>query len=376
MIISVISDIHLGFASNSQRGEDSFNGFQEALEKSLDSDVILLAGDIFDTKVPTTETMARAMISLIKPLTKKNPTRIAEGLNKDLSNVLPIIDHGIPVIAIHGNHERRTRDSLNPVQALEKTGFLVHLNANGIVLEKNGEKICVQGLSAIPDNYFKSALDEWNPKPIEGCFNIIMFHQLFQPLTYSSLHVNMLPKGFDLYLSGDLHEKKSITYENSPLLIPGSTVSTQIGKESVNKRGFWKIDTKGETKFIELNSRPVYYIDEQIKDIETLDNKLKEITDKGEKPVIRVNISDISETEIRKKYEDKAIIIFKKEREGKHIDVHKMSVKDTGRKILSDNIKTSGLDEKIFQEIFEILLENRIDDAIELLKNQAISTPG
>ncbi|MBU0530582.1 MAG: DNA repair exonuclease [Candidatus Aenigmatarchaeota archaeon] len=379
MIISVISDTHLGFASGTERAEDSFQGFEQALEKSMDSDIILLAGDVFDTKVPTTEVMAKTMALLIKPLVKQNPTKIVDSLEKDMTHVLPITDRGIPVVALHGNHERRTRDSLNPVQALEKTGFLVHLNANGIILEKDGEMVCVQGLSAIPENYFESSLGEWDPKPKEGCFNILMLHQLFSPLTYSKLHVNMLPKGFDLYISGDLHEKKSIKHEGSTLLVPGSTVATQITKESVNRRGFWRIDTKGGTEFVELDSRPVHYLEDEIKSSDELDKKLSELVHGETKPVIRVNITDgFSESEIRKKYEDKAIIIFRKERQQtdtKNIEVHKLSVKETGRKILSDNIKEAGLNEKIFQEIFEILLENRVDDAINMLvKSDELNT--
>jgi len=373
MIISIISDTHLGFASGTERYDDAFQSLEQALDKALDSDVILLPGDIFDTKVPTTETMARSMKALIKPLITKNPTRIADSLNKDLSETLPITDSGIPVVALHGNHERRTRDSLNPVQALEKTGFLIHLNANGVVLEKDGEKVCVQGLSGIPDNYFESAMQEWKPQPIEGCYNILMLHQLFQPITYSKLHVNMLPKGFDLYISGDLHEKKQIMYEGSPLLVSGSTVSTQINKDAVNKRGFWKMDTKTRrSEFVELDSRPVHYIEDKIENVEELDKKISSILERETtKPVIRFNVVEgLHDSEIRRKYTDKAILIFKKEKQqadAKDIETHKMSVKETGRKMLSDNMKQAGLDEKVFSEIFEILLEGRIDDAIELL---------
>jgi len=371
MIISVISDTHLGFGAGSERSEDCFTAFSEALERSLDSDLILLAGDLFDTKIPTTEVMAKTMTLLIKPLVRESPTRIVEGIDKDLDEVLPITDMGIPVVALHGNHERRTRDSLNPVQALEKTGFLVHLHANGVVLEKNGERVCVQGLSAIPENYFESAVKEWKPKPRPGCFNILMLHQLFAPITYSKIHLNTLPKGFDLYVSGDLHEKKETVYEGSPVLVPGSTVATQITKDAVNRRGFWKVDTRGKTEFVDLDSRPVYYIEEKVDNLEELDKKISDVIQNHEnKPVIRMNLAEgVSESEIKKKYDDKAILIFKREKEveTKSVETHKLSVKETGKKILEDNIKESGLDEKLFYEVFEILLDNRIDDAIKML---------
>jgi len=52
MDISIISDTHFGFKWGSERGEDTFENAREAFEKSLDADVIILPGDIFDKKYP------------------------------------------------------------------------------------------------------------------------------------------------------------------------------------------------------------------------------------------------------------------------------------------------------------------------------------
>ena len=152
MKISIISDLHLGYGQNTERENDSFEAFQEAVEKSLDCDVILLGGDMFDMKIPNTEVFTSAIGILKKTLEKENGIRIIGGVNKN-TDEFPLIKQGIPVIGIAGNHERRVKGLLNPVEALEKAGFLIYLHCNAIVLEKAGEKIAVHGMSSVPDQF-------------------------------------------------------------------------------------------------------------------------------------------------------------------------------------------------------------------------------
>ena len=73
MRISFLSDFHLGFSQFSETEEDSYESAEEAMEKALDSDLIVLVGDIFDSRLPKTKTWGRAMKILTKPLLKNNP---------------------------------------------------------------------------------------------------------------------------------------------------------------------------------------------------------------------------------------------------------------------------------------------------------------
>ena len=59
MKISIFSDCHCGYAFGEKRGEDPFLGLEEALKSSMDCDLILMAGDIFDSRVPKQEVFAR-----------------------------------------------------------------------------------------------------------------------------------------------------------------------------------------------------------------------------------------------------------------------------------------------------------------------------
>jgi len=104
MKISIISDLHFGYAWNSRLEEDSFQNANEAIEKSLDSDLILIIGDIFDSRNPNTEILARAFKILSKPLLEKNKgIRLLNLIDKTLEKISERTLKGIPVITIAGH---------------------------------------------------------------------------------------------------------------------------------------------------------------------------------------------------------------------------------------------------------------------------------
>src|SRR4030042_954051 len=204
MRIAFISDLHFGFGRGTERAEDCWEAAEEAFEKAKDCDLIVLPGDIFDERIPRPEDWAKALKIFSR--------------NK------------VPVVAIHGTHERRGRGLLNCVQGLEHAGFLKHVHCDSATYEFGGEKVTVYGMSGVPEAYAKEVLSTWNPKPTEG-FNIFMLHQSIHPYIYNpveppSLKLEDLPEGFDLYVSGHIHWREKTEVKGSPFIIPGSTVTT------------------------------------------------------------------------------------------------------------------------------------------------------
>ena len=240
MKIAVISDSHLGFGYGSEKENDSFRQFDEALSKAIQEkvDLILLPGDIFDSRVPRQEVWAKALTIFQKPLlAQKSGAALVQKIGKD--SISPMAFSGIPVIAIHGTHERRGAHSVNPVEMLEKAGFVIHLSHGGVAFEKNGEKVCVQGMSGVPENSAKEELAKAKACPIAGCKNIFMFHQSIAGETYegdegTALTIDSLPSGFDLYIDGHIHAKKLISGPKK-VLLPGSTVITQQKKNEAER---------------------------------------------------------------------------------------------------------------------------------------------
>jgi DNA repair exonuclease SbcCD nuclease subunit len=382
MKIAILSDFHFGFGAGTEREEDPYEAVREAIGKAMKSDLIILGGDIFDNRNPNTETLTRAMELLLNPLLVTSGTKLIKGIGKNTEKISKIALMGIPVVAIHGTHERRTKGLLNPVEALEKAGFLIYLHCNSAVFEKNGEKVAVSGMSGVPEQYAESVLKNWNPKPIAGCFNIFILHQSITEFLYAehTLDLKNLPEGFDLYVDGHIHEPQKSEYSGKPLLMAGSLIPTQLKEESTKPKGFWTIETRTqEISWTPLdNQRKVYYKTFENPDFERTEKELKKILEEKheKKPIVRMNLkgkfnnSLINEIETR--FGDKFLLSFKKEipkeeLPTKTLEQHKLSVEEMGRKFLLKNLEKSGLEPEIFENLFELLVEGKTEEGMKIL---------
>jgi DNA repair exonuclease SbcCD nuclease subunit len=380
MKLSIISDMHLGFASGTEREDDSFHAAQESIEMSADCDAILVAGDIFDTRTPTTDTLIRAMQLFMKTNFWEGGARVSEGIGKDLSEFSPLNTSGVPIIAIHGTHERRAKGLMNPVEGLEKAGFVIYLHGNGIILQKGRDRVAVQGFSGVPDQYAEAALQSWNPQPIPKAFNIFMLHQSVAPFLYAdkTMDVSTLPKGFDLYIAGHMHEAQTSSHSDAPLLIPGSTIQTQLNKDSPQARGFWTLDTDAkELEFRPLGGqRKVYYRAFENPTEREIESEVEKILEDSheKKPIIRIHLSgkEIPLSDLQERFQGQALLSFRKDFEEealptKTLEEHRLSVQELGRKLLRENLQSAGLDPERFESIFELILERKTEQAQELL---------
>jgi DNA repair exonuclease SbcCD nuclease subunit len=400
MRIAILSDFHFGFGAGSERAEDCYDAFREAVEKALGCDLMIFAGDMFDTRNPDAETLARAMELMVPALLRQNDIRLLQGIGKDASKVSEIAVMGIPIVAIHGTHERRTKGFLNPVEALEKAGFLVYLHCNGVIFEKEGERVAIQGMSGVPDQYADGVLSNWNPAPEHGCFNIFVLHQSITEFLYAehTLDLNKLPKGFDLYVNGHIHEAKESEYDGKPFILTGSLIPTQIKEGSEAPKGFYIAETSvrdlaGETpdakKVFDKKGVRIYWLplERQRKvyartfENPTMEGIEKEIDavlakEHEKNPIVRIDLKGkFSETlakEIEVKFGSRAILSLKKAAEKgelprRTLEEHKLSVEETGRKIMLENLKKAGLNQKLFENLFELLVEGKTDETIDLL---------
>ncbi len=377
MRISIISDAHLGHRQGTEAGEDSYEALEEALRKSAGCDIILMAGDLFDSRTPSTEALTRCMELLIGPLSQEGGTSLVRGIGKDTEKLGVLHIQGTPVVAIHGTHERRVKGLLNPVQALERAGFLIHLHAQGVVLEKGRERICIQGLSGVPEQYSETVLKRWGPKPEKDSFSILMLHQSVSPFMYAQhlLPAENLPKGFDLYVLGHIHEGKRAELHGSPLIIAGSLVPTKLTREESSPRGFWLFDTKqGQAAFVALEGQRRVYIIEQGAEEDAagqIESLLRH--EHPKKPYILVKGKDLDRQALKARFGERAILSFREAREEQvpravGMEQQALSVRELGRKLLSRNLEGADLDRDTFMEVFELLEEGSQDKALALLR--------
>lgn len=391
MQIGIFSDCHCGFKYREERGEDSFIALNEAINKTLDCDLILIAGDLFDSRIPKPEVFARTARILSKAQHIPSRTKFVEIINKDKHEISPLALRGIPIIAIHGTHERRSRYLINPLQALEQTGLLIHLHHSTAIFEIDDKKIAIHGMSGVPERYAKDSLLKWNPRPIENAVNVMMIHQSITPYVYSpleppSLKIEDLPKGFDLYVLGHMHWHDIQDLYNGKLLLCGSTTPTSIHKiEAEQPKYIYKFDNEIKKFPLETQRKVIWQEFTFVPDIRSnVENMLSTIPITKPRPIVNIKIKGViskdsvppSFVDIEEKYKNRAIISINKdfEMEGfkervemlRMLREEKLSPEEHGLKILQENLKQVKCGIKI-EEIFEHLIEGNTDLIFNLL---------
>ncbi|TES83750.1 MAG: DNA repair exonuclease [Hadesarchaea archaeon] len=330
--IAVIADTHLGTKWGTPREQDSFEQVRETIEQALKlgAELILILGDIFDMRTPRQEVWAQSMRILSIPLAKgRNEITLSRVIDKNQDDFSPVALRGTPVIALHGNHERRTRGFVNPVEALEAAGLLIHLHHNTLVFNTSSGTLAIHGMSNVPEQHAKNVLATWNPKPVGGAFNIMMLHQSVGQYVYSSeesptIDLADLPSGFDLYLCGHIHYHTEATAHGKSLLFPGSTERTQLLQvEAEVPKGFYILDLDDSLsyEFIELKSvRDFYYEEMKFESVgilqlsEVVRAKVQELLERPRRnfeklPLIRLRLTGtLSKEASRSEFDERSII--------------------------------------------------------------------
>lgn len=273
MKIAVISDMHLGYA---RFEEDSFIQAENAfLDANSKADLIICAGDVFDTKIPKLEAIKRAA-AMFRKISK-------------------------PIFVIHGNHERRSSGMTNPVQLISEMDSIKYLHAKGEDFVLNGERLFIFGIGSVPEELASIALK----KSLEGktlpqdAFKILVLHQTIAgivPGEHGHLTLEELDAApFDLVINGHIHETK---WElNGKLIIPGSTVVTQLKKEETEPRGYVLFDTQTKSAdFVPIAHRSFFYEELEFKEAgisevkNEVEKKVSELRTKDANAIIKIKV--------------------------------------------------------------------------------------
>ena len=347
MKIAIISDTHLGYARfEDDAAEQAESAFLDAAKKA---DLILYAGDVFDVKVPRLETLWPA-----------DDMRRNAGASR------------VPIYAIHGNHERRSKDMVNPVQLLATVGVLNYLHASGTIFEKNNERIFIFGMGSVPEDLAATALKTavGRVEVPSGMLRILMLHQTIKDFSLGGEddltmdEISGLP--FDLIVNGHIH--KTIINNEENMLIPGSTVITQLKEDETAPRGYILYDTSSKKpEFVEIPHRKFLYAELKFSSASMVEVRnvvieklaeLKKLADGAKKqPIIRIKLSGTLKEGIR----PSDLFISA---DGAFID-NQLNRNDAGMK-LSLPSTPSGRTGTV-TEIAISLLRNKIGDKMKLL---------
>ena len=405
MKIAVISDTHLGFSDKSVRKDEALNNALEAFSLAIENnaDLILLPGDVFDSKNPSLEIWCKAfyLFNLSRAAKKPEIKIMQEG--KELQF------EGIPVIAIHGTHEIRSRDFRNPLEVLQSAGFLFYIHANYLIAEKGSEKVAIHGFGGVPEQKALDVLKLYNPQPLPDTKNLFLMHQSIKEFLPTddemavTISMSNLPKDFDLVINGHLHWFAEKNFEGGKLLMPGSTVVTQMKKlESEKQKGIVLINSLTMlTTFLPLSKqRKLFY--EKISFNEAFpDEILSKFREKIQSflsqnssdliPLIRIKLNgtlpkgltqgDVDLQKVLCEFEGKAIFSVQKDfssasfkkriQELRELHKTKKSVSALGIELLEKNLAETSFDSAFdVRRFFELLAEEDVDKAILFLEKK------
>jgi DNA repair exonuclease SbcCD nuclease subunit len=281
MLISHISDLHLGYAQFGleEREEDIYQTFHEAIDVSIKEGVrlVILAGDLFHNPRPCGKAIITLGNALKKLKEKQIPAVFVLG-EHDISRLRDVpfahiysnlglakkLRHDEPFIvdncAVFGaDKERRSNiDSL-----IEKTR-----HAELIAKEHSGKKVLVLHQGLYDFNKFAGELNSTD-----------------------------LPAGFDYYALGHYHDHIEKRFGNlgGPLVYPGSIDLTPSEGIKQVEKGFVITDMSGEepsTQWVRLNRRQQFCVKINYGDIAIEVGKIIEQAKEFEKkPVARIEVA-------------------------------------------------------------------------------------
>ena len=242
MKVAHTADNHLGYAQYHlrERKEDFFKAFEKVVDRCIEEGVELLlhAGDLFESYHPDTETIYRAIGQF---------RRLKEA--------------GVKVVAITGNHDRALRKGIFPPQKiLEELGLLTLLDPFG---EVEFDGLSIFGFRYLPRRYFEEFKDgklrEFEERALRrNSPSVLLFHQAIdQYLPFKDAFevlLTELPSGFSYYAAGHIHLPRLEEVKGGKLAYPGSTEFRSLMEAQRGLRGFniYHPET-GEVERVELD---------------------------------------------------------------------------------------------------------------------------
>jgi len=274
-----LADLHLGSWRDQKMRDLSTQAFLKAVQECEQEhvDFILFSGDLFNTSLPSLDTL-KIVTKALKGLQEKN----------------------IPLYAIAGSHDF-SPSGKTMLDVLENAGLLTNvckgfvdeqgnLHLKLTTDEKTGVKITgMLGKKGLLDkvyyqNLFLGDLEQ------EAGYKIFLFHTTLTELKPKHLEkmesqpLSFLPKGFNYYAGGHVHHPSKIEVENyGPLTYPGALFPNNFAElEQYRKGGYYLIEVKDEQQRIEWKPLEIiphkpFFINCNHKSIEQINPELRAI---------------------------------------------------------------------------------------------------
>ena len=281
MLISHISDLHLGYAQFGleEREEDVYQTFHEAIDVSIREGVrlVIIAGDIFHSPRPC----GKAIITLGNALKKLKEKQIPAAFVLGEHDISRLRD--VPFAHIYSN--------LGLAKKLRHDEPFVVDNCAVFGVDKERH-------SNIDSLIEKMSRADQIAKQHQGK-KVLVLHQGLTDFNKFAGELNStdLPAGFNYYALGHYHDhqEKRFDFLGGPLAYPGSIDLTPSEGIKEVEKGFILTDMSGEepsTQWVALNRRQQFSAKISYEDIAAeVDRMVEKAKAFGKKPVARVEIA-------------------------------------------------------------------------------------
>jgi len=304
-----IADNHLGYRQYNldEREKDIYRAFGECIDKIIEikPDFVVHSGDLFENSEPSVNALYTAI----------------EGFKK-------LIESGIPIYIIHGNHEipRRTFKK-SPFTVLKKIlgdHFKTFFKKKYHIFKKEGREVFIGGSDYTPRNRVDTLHEIY--KMIEVASKdyrdrILLFHQdLYSYSAFPTYEIQLedLPRGFKYYAGGHIHRRILKCVGEGILAYSGSTEICRYDEYEdyeKNRKGFYLVDISRkdfdirDVERIDIKCRD-FVVDKCIIDEESFKRFLENLESKYEPVVICSVLRDLSER-LERALESKKILYKK-----------------------------------------------------------------
>lgn len=238
-----IADCHLGAFRDSRLREINLKAFKAALDACIEKNVdfIILAGDLFDGASPDMSVLNDAVKKIKRVNEAGIPVYLIYGSHDFVANETSIID----VLGTAGLFNKVVKSSYNENQQI-KMEFTTDKKTGAKIVGLSGRR------GGLDEKYYQQ-LDFHHLEKEEG-FKIFVFHNAiteFKPAHLSemaSIQSSYLPKGFNYYAGGHVHERFEKRIDDSSMLVfPGALFgadSRDLEYNEAHERGFYIVDFK------------------------------------------------------------------------------------------------------------------------------------
>ncbi len=266
-----LADCHIGAWRDPKMRKISLDAFTKAVEICIEkeADFVILSGDLFNTSFPS--------IDALKLVVQK---------------LRELKDKGIPVYGIAGSHDF-SASGKTMLDVLEEAGLFINVVKGEIndkklkliftIDDKTGVKLTgMLGKRGMLERKYYEELDRDSIENESGT-KIFVFHTALTELKPKELEkmasspISMLPKRFDYYAAGHVHERKEHDEEGyGKIVYPGPLFPNSFREiEKMQRGGFYFVD-EGNAEYIPLQiiNTKSFNIDCENKNVEEIENEV------------------------------------------------------------------------------------------------------